>query len=215
MIPRPLSRIRPVAATLLGGFALLAVVVSTAPAGLAALNDGVMELVISLRSPLATSLFSALSTMGNPPVLAVIVALTSAVLLVRGRVADGVFVVLSTATSAAFSELFKALVASPRPVVERLAYLPSSDSFPSGHTISFLVFVGAVALVAASATKSQGVRIAILAFAAVFSVAMGFARMYLGLHWLTDVAGSFLLGGALLATTADTWMRVKRASGEA
>ena len=67
-------------------------------------------------------------------------------------------------------------------------------SFPSGHATVCTLFFGTCAAVVFHATRRRGPRVAAVAGAVVLSLAVGFSRIYLGAHWLTDVCAGMLVG---------------------
>lgn len=69
-----------------------------------------------------------------------------------------------------------------------------SYSFPSGHAMDSLVVYGFLAFLILERTTAPVKRRLIVAGAAVLIVAIGFSRMYLGVHYLSDVVGGFLAG---------------------
>jgi undecaprenyl-diphosphatase len=75
------------------------------------------------------------------------------------------------------------------PVMHELTY-----SFPSGHATMATVFFGGIAALVFHLTPRPGPRAASLVGAALAVSSIGFSRIYLGVHWLTDVAGGILVG---------------------
>jgi membrane protein DedA with SNARE-associated domain/membrane-associated phospholipid phosphatase len=95
----------------------------------------------------------------------------------------------------------KALVHRARPpVAVRLVHV-SGFSFPSGHATIAVGVWGAITLVVAS---GRSVRTKVLpgAAAGMISLVVGVSRLYLGVHWFTDVVGGFALGAAILSCIA-------------
>lgn len=91
----------------------------------------------------------------------------------------------------------KFLVGRPRPT-DAIAALPPNASFPSGHTVTaFLLFLFLWYLLVFRREErlGHGATALLLVLAVFLSLFVGFSRIYLGVHWPTDV-----LGGALLAT---------------
>jgi membrane-associated phospholipid phosphatase len=81
---------------------------------------------------------------------------------------------------------------------EILVARPSSYSFPSGHAMSSMAVYGLAALLLARLYPQQ--RWAFQLSAASLISLIGFSRVYLGVHWPSDVLGGFLLGSALMFT---------------
>ena len=87
----------------------------------------------------------------------------------------------------------KAIVGRPRPPLSLQLTTVGSTSFPSGHT-AIATAVGASLLIAATQiTKPRLRRVAMVTLIAL-PLVVGFSRLALGVHWLTDVIGGLLLG---------------------
>jgi undecaprenyl-diphosphatase len=96
-------------------------------------------------------------------------------------------------------EVFKRLYQRPRPVVPHPLLELATYSFPSGHSAAATVLYGFLAILICSRTRGPSSH-ALVWFAAVTVIAgVGFSRLYLGVHYLTDVAGGFILGLAWLS----------------
>lgn len=110
----------------------------------------------------------------------------------------------------ALQQALKALVDRARPVWEDPVDHAHYAAFPSGHAMSALV-AGALLL---WLLRLHGARPpwrwAAGAVAGVSVVGVGFTRVYLGVHWLSDVVGGWLLGGALVAGAASAYGALQR-----
>ncbi|MCW2602873.1 MAG: phosphatidic acid phosphatase, type 2 [Pseudonocardiales bacterium] len=137
----------------------------------------------------------AATELGAPaPAFALGLALTA--LTWRRSSATGFAILVLTLARPLASSGLKVLVDRDRPSVGTLV-ATSGQSFPSGHTLAAAILFGSVTL-AASAWEIRGR--AIIAVGCVAAVALvGATRVYLGVHWLSDVVGGALLGGLLLA----------------
>jgi undecaprenyl-diphosphatase len=153
-------------------------------------------------------LMHAVSVLGNHPwdVLLYVPALAVPALLRRWGAA---LLLAFTATGDAMSAAVKLLVARERPPADlvTIAWDATGYSFPSGHTVHYVVFFGALAYLCYRALRHDGVLsglvrlpLRLLLVTSVILVALvGMSRVYLGAHWPSDVVGGYLLGGAWLS----------------
>jgi undecaprenyl-diphosphatase len=84
-------------------------------------------------------------------------------------------------------------------LVHVLTY-PGDYSFPSGHTVHYVVFLGFLWFLTLVLVRPRLLRWTLLAVNGALVLLVGLSRVYLGAHWASDVLGGYLLGGALLAT---------------
>jgi len=94
--------------------------------------------------------------------------------------------------NAAFVALFKTLVQSPRPL--NGVIIDTGYSFPSGHTAGSIVFCGVLAYFAWQHWKTTKPRTLLIISAAIIPSVVGFDRLYLNVHWFSDVLGGCMLG---------------------
>lgn len=112
------------------------------------------------------------------------------------------FLVLTLVGGTSLDNLVKALVDRPRPAFDPITSF-SHSSFPSGHVVSATVVFLAFAIVFARGRGPR--RLALLVVVALIpSVAVALSRVYLGVHWTTDVAAGMLLAAAWTGAVART-----------
>ncbi len=102
----------------------------------------------------------------------------------------------------------KQLIGRPRPTNELVNVLFSAQeiySFPSGHTVHYTVFFGLLLFFAYSQVKPVTLRWSLCLLLGGLIVLIGLARIFLGAHWVSDVIGGYLLGGAVLAAGIGTY----------
>lgn len=127
-------------------------------------------------------------------------------LALQRRRGDALHALLALAGSGALVRLSKLGFSRPRPEVVLPAVRVTGWSFPSGHSLmSTAVFFTLAALLGAQARHQ--VRRYLLVLAALLAVAVGASRVYLGVHWPTDVAAGWLAGAgwAALCRRARRW----------
>jgi len=122
--------------------------------------------------------------------------LIAAFLVYKNRKENALLLAGAMGGDAAIVVIVKALVHSERPlngIMQEMGF-----SFPSGHVTSSVVFLGLLTCFAFQYLKSSKAKTltGMLYVAAVLLV--GFYRIYLNVHWFSDVLGGYLLGAFLL-----------------
>jgi len=120
-----------------------------------------------------------------------------------------IYVAVAVASGAIASTLLKSGFDRPRPELVAHGQAVYTASFPSGHSmLSAVVFLTLGALLA-GAQKDRATRIYVLALAAVLTLAVGVSRVYLGVHWPTDVLGGWAAGAgwALACWAVSSYLR--------
>jgi membrane-associated phospholipid phosphatase len=108
-------------------------------------------------------------------------------------------------------QLGKISFARPRPDLVNALIPAQGPSFPSGHAFVAICFYGLIGWFAIDQVKTWKAKAAIAAMTTATALAIGFSRIYLGVHWPSDVIASFGLGAAWLTATI-TFFSVARAS---
>lgn len=93
----------------------------------------------------------------------------------------------------------KGVFERPRPSFAEPIAVSAGWSFPSGHSMGTFVTIGMLAYLVFIGLRSSSLRILVVAAAMVWIVLMGFSRMYLGAHYLSDVLAGFAAGTVWLA----------------
>ncbi|HEX9211115.1 MAG TPA: phosphatase PAP2 family protein [Bradyrhizobium sp.] len=108
------------------------------------------------------------------------------------RPADDIALVVIAAGSALLPFVVKLIVARPRPTIEHLSHL-SSLSFPSEHTTQAAGIYLTIAIML-SQSLTRGWREAAIALGVVIALTVAWSRVYLGVHYPTDVTAGLVLG---------------------
>ena len=153
------------------------------------------------RDSLLTLFAHVFSWAGSGYVIAPLAALGCTTLYRRGRRSNALAIALSVAGGSAIANLDKLLVARPRPLVHHLDSV-SSFSFPSGHTTQSAAFYLAllIALLLSNPSRSRAATAALATGVLLAGIAL--SRVYLGVHYPTDVTAGLLLGGSWSVLTA-------------
>jgi membrane-associated phospholipid phosphatase len=136
---------------------------------------------------------------GNGGFLALVVLVGALVLWRRGLVTDALFLMLAFVGAEVITYGMKQGFRRERPFFEDPLATASSFSFPSGHSLVSLAVYGSIALVAARHVSSRRAAAAVLIAGGAWVLAIGFSRLYLGVHYLSDVLAGYAAGAAWLA----------------
>jgi len=159
-----------------------------------AFDARVAAFVIAWRTPATTLLARGVTTTGGTLVVTLLTTLLVAVLW-RRRHVFAVSAVVAVAGGALMANLMKDRFGRIRPpAADALVALPGSLSFPSGHSMASLCFAGALTYLTIRSSMRPGAKVTAIAGLALWVIAVGTSRIYLGVHWPSDVAASWLLG---------------------
>lgn len=147
------------------------------------------------RTPSGVDLFRVVTFLGSPATVLVLAAFVAIVLFRRRRVAETALLVLVLGGTELVNVLLKLAFHRPRPQVA-FVHL-DTYSFPSGHAM----ISTATAIVFAALAWRAGRRAAITTATAAAIAAVGFSRLYLGAHYLSDVLAG-IAGGLTCAALA-------------
>jgi membrane-associated phospholipid phosphatase len=200
------DRLRALGLPLLGGLAALAA--SLWAFGLIA--DDVIEDEIGTDQRLAdwlhgratdplTDLFHAVTFLGNFVTLLAVTLVAVVILWRRRERTDALFVALAFVGAQVLSNGMKLGFRRERPFFPDPLATESTFSFPSGHALVSVAVYGAIALVLARHLSSPWHRALLFPGTASLVLAIGFSRLYLGVHFLSDVLAGLAAGIAWLS----------------
>jgi membrane-associated phospholipid phosphatase len=164
---------------------------------------------IAVRDSWLVTLLEVVSDVFDPITFRVVATVAAAVLLWRGRRRLAIWTLITIWGAALLGVLLKTVVGRARPdLVDAVATAPGR-SFPSGHALNSVVGC-AVLLLLVSPLVRRSWRPVVIAAAVLIPLVVGFARIGLGVHFLSDVVAGELLGLAWVAITAaafEAWRR--------
>jgi len=156
------------------------------------LNDLVYE------SDVAVRVLETISWFGKPIWFYILIGSAVLWLWRKGQRRLVWFLVVTSLGGGIVDTVVKILVDRPRPIVDHPIHEAFGKSFPSGHAMSSLVSYGALYLVFVPAFRTRRSRHVALAVTLAICLAIGSSRLLLGVHFLSDVLGGYVLGLAWL-----------------
>lgn len=184
-----------------GLFLSLAVIVVSEETFLLQVDAAVQETTIEARTGWLDTTMVMLTELGTRYVIGVLAAGMAVWAWATGRCRTTVLVIgAAVLINPAFEILFKELVGRVRPNLDQI--LPGNGpSFPSGHVLASVGFYGLIPLVVWEATTKQWARIAAAVSSGLVILIVGASRVYLDVHWTSDVFAGYLLGIVLVIGT--------------
>jgi membrane-associated phospholipid phosphatase len=153
-----------------------------------------------------------LSTIGSSPVYIALFAAVAGWLVWRRLPRLALFVVVTPVGSSILNALVKLAVDRSRPVLPHPVAHANGMSFPSGHAQSATVAAAVLLLVFLPALRGAWRPVAIVV-AVAFVAAIGFARVALGVHYVSDVLAGYVLGAAWVAAMTASFSAWRRERG--
>ena len=163
-----------------------------------AFDTAILQTLANFHTPLLNKIMIGVTFLGEPTVLAWLSLTFGLVLLVQKQWSSFIITVI-TATGAIVLNLWlKNMFSRARPELWERIIDVSFYSFPSGHAMISLVIYGFIGYWLASSLKSW--RIPIIGITIFLIAAIGLSRLYLGVHWPTDVIAGYAAGLVWLIT---------------
>lgn len=193
---------------LLLSFALLAALVNAG--GIVTQFDLLLaQTIFQNTTPLGVTIFWAITQFGSGWALALIGFVMSVVLLRRGWRSLTFVWIVGLIGGGLLNLTLKTWLQRPRPFFDVPIMVAQGWSFPSGHTMNAIVGYGLLAYLLCMLTARSVLRAAFIITACMLIVLIGFSRMYLGVHYLSDVLAGYAAGGVWLLACI-TWMHAIR-----
>jgi undecaprenyl-diphosphatase len=194
MLKRKINILFYVIGLILIGFAFLTFLVCTFPASV--IDRTFSEELQENQNPLLDIVMKTVSWFGYMPFSLIIVLLTALTFYLFKYKREALYVLL-TLTSGIVSTAFKIAVDRPRPTKDMVTIIEiaGNQSFPSGHTLFYVMFFGFVVLLMRNLKSIAAfVRVIVTTFCLFLIFTVPLSRVYLGAHWFSDVLGGFMLG---------------------
>ncbi len=166
------------------------------------------------RSSGSTWFFTFFTILGTPVALGALVLVVAAVLLARGLKRWAIYLVATTLLGGLLNRVLKAYFVRQRPDLAEAIRQAAGYSFPSGHAMGSTIVFGALTYLALRHFTAWRDRSASIAVAIATVLAISLSRIYLGVHWITDVVAGVAAGlvWVIFATVAyEAARRVRKA----
>lgn len=163
------------------------------------MDAAVLGFLVDRRGPVLTAVLTVLTYLGGPVGMTVLGIAATLWLAYRRYWARAACVAVVGIGGVALVRAGKALVDRTRPPIDDHLVLVNNQAFPSGHALGSVTVLGVITALLVARQTAPRARLGLIAAAAALVAAIGFSRLYLGVHWASDVLGGWLYGGAWLA----------------
>ena len=173
-------------------FIILSITIFT---GLFNLIDGYVEsFFIGIRNDKLTKIMINITNIGGAYSLIVISIL---LLFFLKKKKNAIYIMINLVSVFVTSQIFKAIFRRARPDGLFLTHA-SGFSYPSGHTMVSMAYFAFITYLFVKKIDNKLTRITFIIFSSILIILIGFSRIYLGVHYLSDVIGGLLLGTSYL-----------------
>jgi undecaprenyl-diphosphatase len=148
-----------------------------------------------------------LTAIGGPTVLALVVLAVIGFLLLQKRIRTALFVAVTSFSGEVVDTAMKHAFNRPRPTIVPHLREVFSSSFPSGHAMESAIVYLTLGTILMRVADSRITKIYCLGIAILLTVLVGVSRVYLGVHYPTDVIGGWIIG---FVWASICWLAVER-----
>jgi len=157
-------------------------------------DNNVYKLVESIRSENLTNLMKIITSMGGRIVLVASVLISLFVSTIFKKRSFGIAITFNIIISSFVYMLLKNIIQRPRPPIEERLVDEWGFSFPSGHTTNSVAFYGFIVYLIYTNIKNKKLKNILCIIFTVLPLLIGFSRIYLRVHYPSDVIAGYCLG---------------------
>ncbi len=164
------------------------------PGGLTSIDRSINQAIISFRTPFLNKIMLLVTLTGNWQMIVWGSLLVSFYLIIIQKKHYFTALVLSDISALVFIVVVKNLISRIRPPIENALIIEHGFAFPSGHAYFGVVFYGLLTYFLIKYLSKRWQKISISLFGTIYVLILAFSRIYLGVHWFTDVIASLSFG---------------------
>ena len=157
-------------------------------------DDALLHWMAAHQSKAVQTAMLEITSLGTGTVVGMIVFIAGMFLWLNQHKHSAILLIVATLGGMLLDNLLKIGFNRPRPQIFQWGTYAVSSSFPSGHAMSSVIVYGTVAYLAARLQQNVASRILTMAFAAVMIILICTSRMYLGVHYPSDVLAGVIVG---------------------
>lgn len=150
----------------------------------------IYNLIISLKSDIVTKIFKIITSFAGIPFMVIVSII---VLFIKKLKHNRFIIILNLINDVVLNNVLKLIFKRDRPI-DIMLVEESGYSFPSGHTMVACIFYGFIIYLVNKSKYTRKTKIIINSILTILILLIGVSRIYLGVHYATDVIGSYLIG---------------------
>jgi undecaprenyl-diphosphatase len=157
----------------------------------------IMQYIHELRTPLLGQIMSGITSLGSVTGIMIGMSIALILLFINRKWWEGLFLIVAVTGSSLLNYYLKWMFKRDRPTFNPLI-TESGYSFPSGHSMVSFSFIGILAYLLTLMVQKKSLKVLIMTLFFFIVFLIGFSRIYLGVHYPSDVIAGFAAGGAWL-----------------
>lgn len=169
--------------------------------GLPTIDVRITTWLIDHRTGTLTAVLRPVTHLADPLVIAAVLLVAVVVLMSRGQRRAAAFLVVSSLGAALMVHSVKVIIGRDRPASTDRLVAVTGAAFPSGHAAQSVACYFAIAIVVMWLSRSPATGRVAIVLSGSMVLLIGGSRVYLGVHWTSDVIAGWSLGAAWLAST--------------
>lgn len=178
-------------------FVFIGYVVKFYPQQLVAFDTALQVAIRGDLPDILTALYRGITMIGNPEVQAVTVPLLGVVFVLKKWKSEAIWLAVNGILAGVLILALKPIYARPRPSIQHLVEA-GGVSFPSGHSLGAMLIIGTLIIIVYQRLREGMTRQLVLLSLGLLITLIGLSRIYLGVHYPSDVLSGFLLGYSVL-----------------
>lgn len=160
------------------------------------IDTRIMGILPNFRGDTLTKVFKLITLFGESKIILVLVVLIAGILYFTKHRADAYMLCLNLVNIVILNKGIKYLVRRPRPL--NMMIFEDGYSFPSGHSMLSIGIYGFLMYLIYKSNLEKKYKVIFMTLLSIIILLTGISRMYLGVHYPSDVIGGFLITGAYL-----------------
>lgn len=162
------------------------------------IDNNLAQSLYLIRTPAMAKVFYTITNFADQITIGILFFISIIYLYFKKEVAYLYALIVTFIGAEGSAFLIKIFINRARPGASIAYYLEGSKSFPSGHSTIAMAFFGFVTYYLIHHISERNTKSAVILFGVILIGLIGFSRLYLGVHFLSDVIGGFLIGSLWL-----------------